>query len=184
MKITKKQLRKIIKEELENFQEDQSSWNQENIDDLKRDIGGMIDVMGVRPKAHEKQKWNMVFSRDPDEEDAQQEKAVAEYNEILKTKSEEQLIHRLSTFLEHLWNSQKEIHDEIDRLDAAPRSRDKVTDMLYNTRLDFYSSGDGEAILRDVKRLIDAGLGHYKAGSREQKGALEVLRRFLDQTPN
>jgi len=176
MKITKSQLRKIIKEELENFQED--------LDALKIEIGGMIDVRGNRP-AHEEQKWNMVFSLDPDEEDAQQEKAVAEYNEILqKTKSEEQLIHRLSTFLEHLWNSQKEIHDEIDRLDAAPRSRDKVTDMLYNTRLDFYSSGDGEAILRDVKRLIDAGLGHYKAGSREQKGALEVLRRFLDQTPN
>ena len=74
--------------------------------------------MGVRPPAREEQKWNMVFSLDPDEEDAQQEKAVAEYNEILKTKSEEQLIHRLSTFLEHLWNSQKEIHYEIDRLDA------------------------------------------------------------------
>ena len=39
MKITKSQLRKIIKEELENFQEDQSSWNQENIDALKIEIG-------------------------------------------------------------------------------------------------------------------------------------------------
>ena len=183
MKITKKQLRKIIKEELENFQEDQSSWNQENIDDLKREIGGMIDVRGNRP-AHEEQKWNMVFSLDPDEEDAQQEKAVAEYNKILETESEEQLILRLNEFLELLWNSKKEIHAEIDRLGAAPRSRDKVTDKLYNTRLDFYSSGDGEAILRDVKRLIDAALGSYKAGSRDQMAALEVLRRFLDQTPN
>ena len=184
MKITKKQLRKIIKEELENFQEDQSSRNQENIDELKREIGGMIDVMGVRPKAHEKQKWNMVFSRDPDEEDAQQEKAVAEYNKILETESEEELILRLNKFLERLQDSQKEIHAEIDRLGAAPEKRAEVTDMLYNTRLDFYSSATGEAILRDVKRLIDAALGSYKAGSRDQMAALEVLRRFLDQTPN
>ena len=118
MKITKTQLRKIIKEELENFQEDQSSWNQENIDELKSDIGGMIDVMGVRPPAREEQKWNMVFSLDPDEEDAQQEKAVAEYNEILKTKSEEQLILRLNEFLERLLDSQEKIHAEIRKLDA------------------------------------------------------------------
>ena len=175
MKITKSQLRKIIKEELENFQED--------LDALKREIGGMIDVRGNRP-AHEEQKWNMVFSLDPDEEHTQQKEAVAEYNKILETESEEQLILRLNEFLERLWNSQKEIHAEIDRLGAAPRSRDKVTDKLYNTRLDFYSSGDGEAILRDVKRLIDAALGSYKAGSRDQMAALEVLRRFLDQTPN
>ena len=119
MKITKSQLRQIIKEELRYFQEDQSSWNQENIEQLKIEIGGMIDVMGVRPPAREEQKWNMVFSLDPDEEDAQQEKAVAEYNEILKTKSEEQQREWLDDFLDHLLDSQKEIHDEIDRLDAG-----------------------------------------------------------------
>jgi uncharacterized coiled-coil protein SlyX len=119
MKITKSQLKQIIKEELENFQEDQSSWNQENIDALKRDIGGMIDVRGVRPPAREEQKWNMVFSLDPDEEDAQQEKAVAEYSKILETKwkSEEELILRLNVFLERLQDSQEKIHAEIRNLD-------------------------------------------------------------------